>query len=48
MGNAHKQTHTNTHTHTHSVPRDTHGGWSLGQSSEAILKHAGVAPPLFK
>ena len=30
-------------THTHSVPRDTKGGWSLGQGSETILTHAGVA-----
>ena len=34
---------TDTHTHTHSVPRDTKGGWCLGQGSERILTHAGVA-----
>ena len=34
---------THTHTHPHSVPRDTKGGWSLGQGSETILTHAGVA-----
>ena len=38
----------NTHTHTNSVPRDTKGGWSLGQGSETILTHAGVAPLLTK
>ena len=44
------QTNTNIHTHTHtqSVPRDTQGGWRLGQSSEAILTHVRVAPPLLK
>ena len=31
------------HTHTHSVPRDTKGGWSLGQRLETNLTHAGVA-----
>ena len=36
------QTHTNTH--RHSVPRDTEGGWSLGQWSEAIMTHVGMAP----
>ena len=35
----------NTHTHT---PQDTQGGWSLGQGSDAILTHAGVAHPLIK
>ena len=35
-------------THTHSVPRDTQGGWSLGQGSETILLNVGVAPPLIK
>ena len=33
-----------THTHTHSVPRDTQGGWNLGQRSDATLTHVGVAP----
>ena len=32
-------------THTHSVPRDTQGGWSLVQGSDAILTHASVAAP---
>ena len=27
----HTHTHTHTHTQTHSVPRDTQGGWRLGQ-----------------
>ena len=43
-----EHTHTHTYTHTHSVPRDTHGGWSLGKRSEAILIHLGVARPLIK
>ena len=42
------QTHTHTHKHTHRVPNDTQGGWSLGQGSDAILAHVGVAPPLIK
>ena len=33
-----------THTHTHSVPRDTQGGWNLGQRSDTTLTHVGVAP----
>ena len=33
-------------TQTHSVPGDTKGGWSLGQGSDTILTHAGVAPLL--
>ena len=37
-----------THTHTHSVPHDTQGGWSLGQGSDAILTHVGMALPLIK
>ena len=37
-----------THTHTHGVPHDTQGGWSLGQRSDTILTHLGVAPPLIK
>ena len=40
--------HTHAHTHTYSVLRDTQGGWSLGQGSDAILTHASVAPPLIK
>ena len=39
---------THTHTHTHSVPRDTQGGWSLGNGSDPILTHVGVACPLIK
>ena len=34
----------NTHTHTHSVARDTQDGWSLGQRSDTILTHVGLAP----
>ena len=37
-----------THTHTHNVPRDTQGGWSLGQGSDTILTNVGMAPPLIK
>ena len=37
-----------THTHIHSVPRDTQGGWSLGQGSDTILTHVCVARPLTK
>ena len=33
-----------THSHTHTVSRVTQGGWSLGQGSDAILAHVGVAP----
>ena len=32
-GGRNRQCQTHTHTHTHSVPRDTKGGWSLGQKS---------------
>ena len=35
--------HKHTHTHTHSVLRDTQGGLSLGQGSDTIVTHAGVA-----
>ena len=45
---ANTQTHTHTHTHTHSVPRDTQGGWSLGQGSDGILTHESVAHPQIK
>ena len=38
----------NTHTQTHSVPRHTQYGWSLGQGSDTILTHIGVAPPQIK
>ena len=38
-----KHTQTHTHTHTNSVPRDTQGGWSLGQGSNATLTHVSVA-----
>ena len=37
-----------TNTHTHSVHRDTQGGRSLGQGSDAILTHVGAAHPLNK
>ena len=37
-----------TNTHTHSVPRDTQGGWSLGQGSDRILTHESVARPPIK
>ena len=46
VGGAGKGKHT--HIHTHSVPRDTQGGWSLGQRTDAILTHVSVAPPLLK
>ena len=36
-----------THTHT-QCPRDTQGGWSLGQGSDTILTNVGMAPPLIK
>ena len=39
---------THTHTHTHSAPRCTQGGWILGQGSNAILTHVGVAYPLIR
>ena len=39
---------THTHKRTHSVPRDTQGGWNLGQGSEPILTHVSVALPLIK
>ena len=39
---------THMHTHTYSVLRDTQGGWSLGQGSDAILTHVSVALPLIK
>ena len=50
MANTHTSTHphTHTHTHTHSVPRDTQGGWSHVQGSDAILSHVCLAPPLIK
>ena len=35
-GGGSRQWQTHTHTRTHSVPRDTQGGWSLGQGSDAI------------
>ena len=37
-----------THTHTQCVPRDTQDGWSLGEGSDVILTHVGVAPPIIK
>ena len=39
-----KHTQTHTHTYTNSVPRDTQGGWSLGQGSNATLTNVSVAP----
>ena len=34
------------HTHTHTqCPRDTQGGWSLVQGSDAILTHVSVSAP---
>ena len=42
VGEAGKGKHT--HIHTQSVPRDTQGGWSLGQRSDTISTHIGVAP----
>ena len=44
VGGAGNVKHTHTHTHTHTVSRMTQGGWSLGQGSDAILAHVGVAP----
>ena len=46
MANTH--THTHTHTHTQCVPRDTQDGWSLGEGSDVILTHVGVAAPIIK
>ena len=37
----------NTHKHT-QCPRDTQGGWSLGQGSDKILTNVGMALPLIK
>ena len=48
MANTQTHTPTHTHTHTHSVPRDTQGGWSVVQGSDAILTHVCLAPPLIK
>ena len=42
------QCQTHTHKRIHSVPRDTQGGWNLGQGSDAILTHVSVALPLIK
>ena len=39
---------THTHTLTHIVTRDTQGGRSLGQRSDPILTHVGMALPLIK
>ena len=39
-----KHTHTHTLTYTRSVTRDTQDGCSLGQGSDAIFTHVGVAP----
>ena len=48
VGGAGSGKHTHTHTHTHSVPRDTQGGWRLGQGLDSILANAGVAGTLIK
>ena len=58
MGNEHRENavvlgeqvmaNTHTQTHTHSVTRDTQGGWSIVQGSDAILTHVCLAPPLIK
>ena len=37
-----------THTDTQCVPGDTQDGWSLGEGSDVILTHVGVAPPIIK
>ena len=37
---------TYTHAYTHTIPRDTQVGWSIGQGSDAILTHVGLALPL--
>ena len=39
---------TYTHTHTQCVPRDTQDGWSLGEGSDVILTHVGMAAPIIK
>ena len=44
VGGAWNVKHTHTHTHAHSVTRDTQGGWNLGQGSDTISTHVGVAP----
>ena len=48
MADTHTHAHTHIHTHIHSVPRDTQGGWSLVQGSDAILTHECLPPPLIK
>ena len=47
-GGGSMQCQTHTCKRTHSVPRDTQGGWNLGQGSDAILTHVSVAAPLIK
>ena len=42
------QCQTHTHKRIHSVPRDTQGGWNLGEGSDAILTHVSVALPLIE
>ena len=42
VGGAGKDNHTHIHTHT-QCPRDTQGGLSLGQVSDTILTHVGLA-----
>ena len=43
-GGGSKQWQTHTHTHIHIVPRETQGGWSIGQGSAEILTQVSVAP----
>ena len=47
-GGGSMQCQTHTHKRIHSVPRDTQGGWNLGQGSDAILTHVSVTLPLIK
>ena len=37
-----------TNTHTHNVPRNTQGGWSVGQTLDEILTLVGFARTLVK
>ena len=47
-GGGSMQCQTHTHKRTHSVPRDTQGGWNLGQGSNAMLTHESMAIPQIK
>ena len=42
-GGGSMQCQTHTHKRIHSVPRDTQGGWNLGEGSDANLTHVSVA-----